>query len=46
MRVVVENMDKIVDTNAWKKFSKDYAELAVEVTKRLVTPKKNNHGGR
>ena len=46
LEMVAENMEKIVDTDEWKKFSKDFSELAVEVTKRLVTSKKNNQGGR
>ena len=45
LEMVAENMEKIVDTDEWKNFIKDFSELAVEVTKRLVTSKKTNKGG-
>ena len=45
LEMAAQNMETIVYTDEWKKFSKDFSELAVEVTKRLVTSKKTNKGG-
>ena len=34
-------MARIVETDEWKTFSKDYSDLTVEVTKRLFNSKLN-----
>ena len=36
LQMVSDNMGKIVDSDEWKTFNKDYSDLAVEITKRLV----------
>ena len=39
LEMIAQNMGKIVDTDAWEKFTKEYSKLTVEVTKRLVSSK-------
>ena len=41
LEMVKENMARIVETDEWKTFSKDYSDLTVEVTKRLFNSKLN-----
>ena len=40
LEMVVENMGKIVETDEWKKFTRDHTELSVAVTKELVSKEK------
>ena len=40
LEMVVENMGKIVETDEWKKFTKNHTELTVAVTKELISSKK------
>ena len=42
VEMVVENMGKIVETDEWKKFTKNHTELTVAVTKELVKKKEES----
>ena len=42
LEMVVENMGKIVETDEWKKFTKNHTELTVAVTKELVKKKEES----
>ena len=42
VEMVVENMGKIVETDEWKKFTRDHTELSVAVTKELVKKKEES----